>query len=33
MKLDELIKYIIWIVFFMLAGAGIYFMLKKIGIL
>jgi uncharacterized membrane protein len=33
MKLDELIKYIIWIAFFILACAGLYFMLKKIGIL
>jgi len=33
MNLDELIKYIIWIVFFGLALAGLYFMFKKIGIL
>jgi hypothetical protein len=33
MKLDELIKYIIWIVVFILAMAGMYFMLKKIGVL
>jgi len=33
MNLDELIKYIIWIVFFGLALIGLYFMFKKIGIL
>jgi hypothetical protein len=33
MKLDELIKYIIWIVLFIVALAGLYAMLKKIGIL
>jgi len=33
MELDEVIKYLIWIAFFILAGAGIYFMLKKMGIL
>ena len=32
MNLDSLIKYIIWIAFFILALAGIYFALKKIGI-
>jgi hypothetical protein len=33
MKLDELIKYIIWIAFFILAAAGLYFMLNKIGVI
>jgi hypothetical protein len=33
MKLDELIKYIIWIVLFIVALVGLYAMLKKIGIL
>jgi len=33
MDLDEMIKYIIWIVFFALAAVGLYFMLKQIGIL
>ena len=33
MSLDEMIKYIIWIVFFILAFAGLYFILKKIGVL
>ncbi len=33
MDLDEMIKYLIWVVFFMLAVAGLYFMLKKIGVL
>jgi hypothetical protein len=33
MNLDEMIKYLIWIVFFALAAAGIYFLLKKMGIL
>lgn len=33
MNLDEMIKYIIWIAFFILALTGLYFMLKKIGVL
>lgn len=33
MNLDELIKYLIWIVFFAIALFGIYFLLKRIGIL
>jgi len=33
MNLDELVKYIIWIVFFGLALTGLYFMFKKIGVL
>jgi hypothetical protein len=33
MSLDEMVKYIIWIAFFILALAGIYFVLKQIGIL
>ncbi len=33
MSFDELVKYLIWIVFFILAFTGLYFMLKKIGII
>jgi hypothetical protein len=33
MNLDEMIRYLIWIVFFMLAFAGVYFMLKKLGVI
>lgn len=29
-ELDELAKIILWIVFFILAGAGIYYMVKTI---
>lgn len=31
MNLDDLIKYLIWVVFFALALAGLYFLLKKLG--
>jgi len=33
MNLDEMIKYIIWVIFFMLALTGLYFILKKVGVL
>jgi len=33
MKLDTLIKYIMWIAFFILVLTGLYFALKKIGIM
>ena len=33
MDLDTLVKYLIWIVFFGVVLAGIYFMMKKLGIL
>ena len=33
MNLDDLMKYLIWIVFLAMALAGIYFMLKKVGVL
>ena len=33
MELDEVIKYLIWIVFFGVAIAGIYFMLKRLGVM
>lgn len=33
MSLDDLIKYLIWIIFFMIAIAGIYFLLKKLGVM
>jgi len=32
MGLEELIKYIIWIAFFILAAAGLYFMFKRVGV-
>jgi hypothetical protein len=33
MDLDELVKYLIWIVFFALAVTGIYFLLKRVGVM
>jgi len=33
MNLDSLLKYLIWIVFFGIALAGLYFMLRKIGVM
>jgi len=33
MNLDTLIKYLIWIVFFGVALAGVYFMLKNLGVI
>ena len=33
MNLDSLIKYLMWIVFFGLALTGLYFMLRKVGIM
>lgn len=30
---DELIKYIIWVLFFSLASAALYLGLKKVGVL
>ena len=33
MKLDTLIKYIMWIVFFAIVLTGLYFVMKKIGIM
>lgn len=33
MNMDDLVKYIIWVVFFGLAIAGIYFMLKKFSVI
>jgi hypothetical protein len=33
MELDEMMKYAIWIAFFIIALFGIYFLLKKFGIL
>lgn len=33
MSLDEMIKYLIWIVFFGVALAAVIFMLKKSGVL
>lgn len=31
--MDDLIKYLIWIVFFGLALAGVYFLLKSLGVI
>ncbi len=33
MNLDSLIKYLIWIVFFIAVLAGLYFMLNRLGVL
>jgi len=33
MNLDNLIKYLVWIVFFLLALTGLYFMLKRVGVM
>ncbi len=33
MNMDELIKYLIWIVFFGIALFGVYALLKKLGIM
>jgi len=33
MNLDDLIKYLILIVFFILALAGVYFLLRRIGVM
>jgi len=33
MNLDELIKYLIWIVFFGVALTGLYFTFKRFGVL
>ncbi len=33
MELDQLIKYIIWAFFFMVAVTGVYFLLNKMGVI
>jgi len=33
MNIETLIKYLIWIVFFGLALTGLYFMLKRFGVM
>lgn len=33
MSLDEMIKYLIWIIFFGIVLTGLFFMLKKAGVL
>jgi len=33
MNLDDLIKYLIWIVFFGVVLVGLYFMLKRLGVM
>jgi len=32
MNLENLIKYLIWIIFFGVALAGVYFLLRKLGV-
>lgn len=32
MNLDNVIKYLIWIVFFGIVSVGLYFALKKLGV-
>ncbi len=32
MNMDSLIKYLIWITFFIIVGGSLYLMLKKIGV-
>jgi len=32
MNLDEIIKYLIWVVFFGIALVGVYALLKKLGV-
>jgi len=33
MELESLIKYLIWVGFFVLALVGLYFMLRKFGVI
>jgi hypothetical protein len=33
MSMDNLIKYLIWVAFFVMAAVGLYFLLKRIGVL
>jgi len=33
MNLEDLIKYLIWVIFFGVALIGVYFLLKKMGIM
>ena len=33
MDLEEFIKYVIWVIFFAVAFLGIYFLLKRLGIM
>jgi hypothetical protein len=33
MSFDEMIKYLIWIIFFCIILTGLYFMLGKLGVL
>ncbi len=33
MTLDDFLKYLVWVVFFAIAVAGIYILLKKLGAL
>lgn len=33
MNLDNMIKYLIWVAFFALALIGIYFLLKRLGVM
>jgi hypothetical protein len=31
--IEEIVKIIIWLVFFVVAGAGVYFLLRALGVL
>ncbi len=33
MNLDEMVKYLIWVVFFVLVLGGLYLVLKRLGVL
>jgi len=33
MNLDEMVKYLIWVVFFALVLGGLYLVLKKLGVI
>jgi len=33
MDIEDLIKYLIWIIFFAVALTGIYFLLRKLGVM
>ena len=32
MEMEELVKYLIWIAFFILVAGGIYFLFKNLGV-
>jgi hypothetical protein len=33
MNLDDLLRYVIWIAFFIIAFSGLYFVMRRIGVL